>query len=71
VAILEKEQGFDPAVVQHWHRIYAVDLVDAEGRSLKFEGDATLHVLFQIYLKDEHYSKMWSHSFVHPAVLNN
>jgi hypothetical protein len=59
VAILEKDQDFDPAVYQHWHRIYAVDLVGAQGRSLRLEGDATIHVLFQIYLKDEHYSKMW------------
>jgi hypothetical protein len=59
VAILEKDQEFDPAVPYHWHRIYTAGLVGAQGRSLRLEGDATIHVLFQIYLKDEHYSSIW------------
>jgi hypothetical protein len=54
MAILEKDQEFDPAVPYHWHRIYSVNLIGAQ-----LEGDATIQVLFQIYLKDEHYSKMW------------
>jgi hypothetical protein len=57
VAILEKDQEFDPAVPYHWHRIYTIGLVGAQG--LRLEGDATIHVFFQIYLKDDHYSSMW------------
>jgi hypothetical protein len=54
MAILEKDPTFDPAAPYHWHRIYAVNLMGAQ-----IEGDATIQVLFQIYLKDEYYSKMW------------
>jgi hypothetical protein len=54
LGILENVQESDPAVAQHWTRIYNVNLT-----GVKFEGDATVQVLFQIYLKDEHYSKMW------------
>ena len=59
VAILEKDQEFDTAVPYHWHPIYTASLVGAQGRTLRLEGDATVYVLFQIYLKDEHYSSMW------------